>query len=98
MSDTHPFGISASHRDSLSVVRFTLTAALTMALLFIACWVGVLIAPNLLSHMFIQLFTAAPMSSVDALWQGLCSSLFFGGLTGLLVAWLYNGFAFLDHK
>ena len=48
------------------------------------------------SHMYIALFTTAPVGSAAALGVGLGWSLGFGALGGALIALAYNALAFLD--
>jgi hypothetical protein len=48
--------------------------------------------------MFISLFTTQPVGSGGALAEGLCWSLLFGALTGIVVALVYNLFGFLDRR
>lgn len=74
----------------VSVFRFAVTGAVTLILLFVFCWLGALVWPAAFSHMFIALFTAAPMASWLALAEGICSALIFGFLAGAILAWSYN--------
>ena len=83
-------------QTKLSVVRLALTGAATLTLLFLLCWLGAVAWPGVLSHMFIALFTTAPVTSLAALAQGLCGALFFGGLSGAILALAYNGLSFVD--
>lgn len=74
----------------IEIVRCAAAVALTLALLFMICWLGALlsIAPG--THTFVELFTAAAPVSTLALVTGLCSSLFFGGLAGAIFAAMFN--------
>lgn len=84
-------------QTKLSAIRLALTGAATLAILFLLCWLGAVAWPGgALSHMFIALFTVTPAASWAALAQGLCGSLFFGGLSGAILALAYNGLSFLD--
>jgi|SRR6476646_2442754 len=80
----------------LSILRTTIAGATSLAALFVLCWIGAAVTNLQLSHMFIALFTTAPVESLAALAIGLCSSLLFGALAGLLIAWSYNLLGFLD--
>ena len=81
----------------LSVMRLALTGAVTLAVLFLLCWLGAVAwSGGGLSHMFIALFTAAPVTSLLALSQGLCWAAIFGGLSGAVLALSYNGLSFVD--
>jgi hypothetical protein len=73
-----------------SILRFAVTGAVSLILLFVLCWLGALVLPSAFSHLFVTLFTVAPMISWLALAQGICSALIFGALAGGLLAWSYN--------
>jgi hypothetical protein len=75
---------------SLSVTRSTIAGALTLGIVFAACWIGAFIKVLPVSHMFLQLFTTEPMTSAAALAEGMLWSVVFGGLIGLLFAALYR--------
>ena len=77
--------------DRLDVIRCALTGALVAALLFILCWIGTFIPFSSPTHAYIALFTAAPISSAQALLQGGCWSLAFGAVIGALIALVYDG-------
>jgi len=81
-----------------SILRFAVAGAISLILLFALCWVGALVWPSAFSHLFITLFTAAPMTSALALGQGFCSALIFGFLAGGILAWSYNLAAWTDSK
>lgn len=76
--------------DRLDVIRCALTGAVTAALIFIFCWIGTFIPVSSPTHAYIGLFTAAPISSAQALLQGSCWSLAFGAGIGALIALVYN--------
>lgn len=89
--------VSAS-RDSesrLSALRCALTGAVVLMALFILCWAAAAVGLINNSHMYISLFTVAPVASTAALAVGLCWSAVFGALTGALVAVAYNALAFV---
>jgi hypothetical protein len=71
-------------------LRLALTSASTLFLLYLLCWVGAVIWPAGPSHMFIALFTTAPIDSITALAIGGCSAIVVGALIGALAAWTYN--------
>lgn len=83
--------ISPNHR--IGVLRCALTGAASLAVLFFLCWVGAVLFPTIVSHMFVALFTGAIFTTLAALLQGLCSSAIFGALAGSVVAIFYNIFA-----
>lgn len=76
--------------NRLSSARCAISAAATLMLLFVACWLGAYFAILPVSHLFIALFTAATPLSVRALATGLCSTLVFGTVTGALFAVIFN--------
>jgi hypothetical protein len=65
-----------------SAVRLAVTASATLGLLFFLCWLGVRVSSLPFSHMFVQLFTAAPVAGLTALREGLFSSLAAGAAAG----------------
>ena len=76
--------------NRLSVRRCAATGAIVLGVLFTLCWLGG--AAGLLdsSHMFVALFTNAPMTSASAIASGLFWSVAFGAITGALTALAYN--------
>ena len=77
-------------QDKVSPLRLAITGAITSALLLGLCWLGAVVWPTGASHMFVALFTFAPITSWLALGQGLCSAILFGALAGALLGWSYN--------
>ena len=80
------------------VVRFALTGALASTTFFILCWLGALLGIGRATHMYVELFTNAEMSSGLALLQGACWSLAFGLVAGALIAFFYNLLAPVDGR
>jgi hypothetical protein len=72
------------------------TGAAVLVVLFLLCWLAAAFTSLTVSHMYISLFTVAPISSAAALIAGLCWSMFFGAVTGALVAVFFNLLAGLD--
>ena len=83
----------------LGVLRLALTGAVAAALFYILCWVGAQ-TPSLgpATHMYLQLFTNAEISSATALVQGVLWSLAFGLIAGALIAAIYNALAVLERR
>lgn len=73
--------------------RSAAAGAATLGVLFIVCWAATAFVGLTGSHMFIEIFTRAPINSLFALAEGLCWALVFGDITGLLAAFFYNLFA-----
>lgn len=82
----------------LNVSRMALTAAFTGVLFIVLCWVGAVIGIGPLTHMYIQLFSAAEVTSVLSLLIGICWSLFGGLIAGGLFALIYNLLAPLEAR
>lgn len=86
---------AASSQMRLGIRRCALTGAVALAALFALCWLGTAVGLTGSSHMFVSLFTLAPIASGAAFGIGLCWSLVFGGISGALIAIVYNAFSFL---
>ncbi|NEX91226.1 hypothetical protein [Caulobacter sp. 17J65-9] len=83
----------------LGPMRCAATGAAVVLTQFVICWAVAAAFDRLrLTHMFVELFTAAPASSTSALLEGATWSIVFGALTGVLVALVYNLFSFLDAR
>jgi hypothetical protein len=82
----------------LGVVRCGATGAAVMVLVYALCWAGAALGAFNVSHMYLALFTNAPIASTAALMIGLCWSAVFGALAGTLTAITYNAFAFLTPR
>lgn len=80
----------------LAVVRVAVAAAVAAAGFYVLCWLGAFLPIGPATHLYLQLFTTAPPTSVLALVQGLCWSLAFGLIAGGLFSLAYNAFASLD--
>jgi hypothetical protein len=76
--------------NKVCALRFGISGALTLFILFALCWLGAIIWPVGPSHMFIALFTAAPVDSFQALLVGGCAAIFIGAVSGVLLAWTFN--------
>jgi hypothetical protein len=77
----------------LNTLRVTLTGAIVAPIFFALCWAGAFLPIGPASHLYLQLFTRAEMSSGLALAQGVCWSAAFGAIIGLLVSLVYNALA-----
>lgn len=88
-----------SRSHNLGVLRFALTGALAASIFYLLCWIGAQI-PNFgpATHMYLNLFTNADFASTTALIQGVCWSIAFGLIMGVLIAVIYNALAFLDRR
>ena len=93
----HPSTPAAS-QTRLGLRRCALTGASVLVVLFGLCWIGTAVGLTGSSHMFVSLFTLAPVASTVALGFGLCWSFVFGGVTGALIAVVYNAFSFLGRS
>lgn len=79
-------------------MRAAATGAVTLAVIYVACWVGTQISTLTVSHMFLALFTQAPVNSTAALTIGLGWALIFGAFSGALIAFLDSVFANLGRR
>ena len=82
----------------LGVARVALTTAFAATAFLFLCWVGAALGLGPASHMYIQLFSTAAVTSGLALIVGLCWSLAGGLVAGALFAWIYNLLAPLDAR
>ena len=71
------------------IFRFAATGAIASGIFFALCWAGTFL-PFSASHMYIELFTRAEISSAGALVEGLCWSVVFGAIAGALIAGVYR--------
>lgn len=83
-------------RGRLPLVRCAAAGAIALGALFVLCWIAAALGWTNASHMYVALFTLAPVGSVTAFAAGLCWSLGFGALAGALIALAFNGLAFLE--
>jgi|KBSMisStandDraft_5_1062788.scaffolds.fasta_scaffold897251_3 hypothetical protein len=90
--------MSDALHSKLSISRCTLTGAAVLAVQFAVCWAAAAAGFAGGSHMYISIFTLAPVASLTALAVGLCWSVVFGGLTGALIAIAYNAFGFMERR
>lgn len=85
-----PLGPSRPGNGKVSITRFVLTGALASAVFFTLCWVGTFLPVGSATHMYLQLFTAGPVTSGPAMAEGFCWSAVFGAVAGGLIAVTYN--------
>jgi len=88
--------MSDTAQSKLSILRCALTGVAVLVVQFVICWAAAGFVPA--SHMYISIFTAEPVGSLNALAVGLSTSILFGGLTGALVAIAYNAFGFVQGR
>ena len=86
------------HFHRFGVLHLTVSGAITAAIVFFFCWLGTFVPFSSPTHGYISVFTNAPISSGQALWQGLCWSLLFGGLFSLAFALIYNLLVGLERR
>lgn len=92
---------TASRNDRvrrLGVLRLTVSGGITALLIFLICWLGTFVPFSSPTHAYISLFTNAPVSSVQALWEGLWWSLLFGGFFATVFAFVYNSVSGLERR
>ena len=83
-------------KSHIGLLRLAATGGVAAAMIFILCWLGTFIPFSSPTHAYIGLFTQANMQSAASLLEGSLWSLLFGGLSGALIAALYNLFAGLE--
>lgn len=88
----------AGARERIGVARLAITGALAAAIFYLLCWIGAQFPIGPATHMYLQLFTNADLSSTTALIQGLCWSVAFGLIAGGLIALIYNALASLERR
>lgn len=93
---THEVRLSSAPR--LGVARVALATSLAATAFLLLCWVGARLGLGPATHIYIQLFSPADVSSALALIVGLCWSLVGGLVAGALFAWIYNLLAALDPR
>ena len=77
--------------NKLSYKATGLALAGTLTSIFVLCAIVQTIAPGLqASHMWVSLFTAAPIGSATAWIEGIIANIVFGLVGGHLFAWIYN--------
>lgn len=74
----------------VSVPRFVLTGAIAAGAFFALCWAGAFLPIGPATHVYLQLFTSAPITSGAAFAQGFCWSVVFGAVAGGLIGFTYN--------
>jgi len=90
--------VRLSSAPRLGVARVALTTAFAATAFLLLCWIGARLGLGPATHMYIQLFSQAEVSSALALIVGICWSLVGGALAGALFAWIYNLLAPLDPR
>lgn len=86
------------HSHRIGAVRLAATGALFMGLFYILCWAGAALGIVPVTHMYLQLFSDAPMSSGAMLVEGTVWSVAFGLLAGALIAVIYNALGKMDSR
>ena len=68
-----------------------LALAKTLVVAFVLCAIAQVVLPGVqFSHMWLQLFSAAPMGSGQMWLEGIIASLVVGFVLGYVFAWSYN--------
>lgn len=82
-------------RRPLSIGRLSLTGALSLFVVYAACWAGAAVGVPV-THAFIGLFTSFAVGSLAALCVGRGWALLAGGFTGAVLASIYNLVKFME--
>lgn len=82
----------------IGVLHLALTAALSLTIFYLLCWIGAQTVLGPGNHMYLQLYTGAELSTGASLVEGLGYS-FGGGLVmGAIIAFVFNALAALDRR
>ena len=93
-----PDRISSTPTSMVNVARVTAATGVTLAVLFFLCWIFAAASDLRFPHMFVELFTTAPVQSGAALGEGLLWSFVGGAIVGVLESIFYNLFAILGRR
>ena len=75
----------------LSEVAAGVALSGTLVVAYVLCAIALSILPGpQFSHMWLALFSAAPMNSWQALMEGIAASIVVGFISGYVFAWIYN--------
>jgi hypothetical protein len=88
----------APHSHRIAPMRLAVTGALLAGIFYILCWAGAASGVVPVTHMYLNLFSAAPMGSMAMLVEGALWSVLFGLLAGGLMALIYNMLGSLDRR
>lgn len=88
----------ATHMHRIAPMRLAATGALFTGIFYILCWTGAALGIVPVTHMYLNLFSNAPMGSTAMLADGALWSVLFGLLAGGLIALIYNGLGGLDRR
>lgn len=77
--------------NTMSPLRSAIALAATLVVAFVLCAIAQVIFPGAqFTHMWLSLFTAAPVGSIQAWVEGIIASLVFGFISGYCFAHCYN--------
>lgn len=80
-----------NHTSRLSYSGSAVGLATALVVTFVLCAIAQAIVPGAqFSHMWVSLFTAAPLGSVQAWVEGIISNIVFGLVAGHVFAFAYN--------
>ena len=79
--------------NRVGVFHLAATGGVGAVIIFELCWLGSAIANANPPHEYIELFTLTDIQSETALKEGSLWSLLFGGVSGAVMAAIYNMFA-----
>ena len=82
-------------RRPISIGRFSLTAALSLFIVYVVCWAAAAVGIPL-AHTFITLFTSFEPSSFAALCVGGAWALLAGAFVGAVIAVTYSLVSFVE--
>jgi hypothetical protein len=89
--------ITAAPRK-IGVLRLALTGALSATIFYVFCWIGAQTPLGPGGHMYLNLYTAADLSTGASLIEGAAWSFGGGLIFGALIAYVYNALAAFDRS
>lgn len=87
--------ISRRSVTGATVIRFALTGALTMTLIFVAAWAAAQL-PYGPTPLFVEIFTYASPATTHALFGGVLVAALTGFVTAAVLAVAYGAFEFIE--
>ena len=80
----------------LNVLRVAAATSLAATTFLILCWIGARIGFGPGTHMYVNMFSDAGVTSATALFAGICWSFLGGAIIGAVYALIYNVLAPLE--
>lgn len=86
-----PVSIKSSDTQRINILALGIAASVTLALIYVVCAVVAMAVPSLaFAHVWLTLFSAAPIGSVQGLVEGTIWSVVAGWVAAVILGWVYN--------